>query len=118
MSPEARTGKRFPLELPIRIHGEGANTKSTTADLSAAGVFIRTAKGLRVGSKIEFDIIVPGQIVGTTGSVEIRCSGRVVRKENAAKAAAATKNGSSKTAKKSDTTGVACVIDSYEFVRK
>jgi hypothetical protein len=37
---EARTGKRFPLELPIKIHKESASgdAKGTTGNLSAAGV--------------------------------------------------------------------------------
>src|SRR2546422_1819169 len=33
---EARTGKRFPLELPIKIHG--VDQGSVTGNMSAAGV--------------------------------------------------------------------------------
>jgi len=38
MSEEARTGKRFSAELPIRIHGKVAIDSGTTANMSAAGV--------------------------------------------------------------------------------
>ena len=40
---EARTGKRFPLQLPIKIHKEDAasETSGVTGNLSAAGVYIR-----------------------------------------------------------------------------
>ena len=43
MAEEARTGKRFPLELPIKIHkGEtGADADGVTGNLGAAGVYIR-----------------------------------------------------------------------------
>jgi hypothetical protein len=56
MSEEARTGKRFPLELPIKIHGEGGDDSATTGNMSAAGVYIMADLNLAVGSNIEFDI--------------------------------------------------------------
>ena len=65
MGEEARTGKRFPIELPIKIHKGETDAKGVTGNLSAAGVYIRADE------------------TGEGGE------GR----------------------------GVACVIDSYEFVR-
>lgn len=106
---EARTGKRFPLELPIRIHGKGGDDKGTTVDMSGAGVYIMADVDLNVGSPIEFDITLPASVLGTPGDVEVRCSGRVVRKD--AEAAATT-------GKKKKKSGVACVIDEYKFIRK
>ena len=101
---EARTGKRFPLELPIRIHTKGGGDRATTADMSSAGVYIMADTELTVGSPIEFDITLPAVVLGTPADVEVRCSGRVVRKET----------GSGKKKK----SGVACVIDEYKFSRK
>jgi hypothetical protein len=48
---DARTGKRFPLELPIKIHkGEASGESSgVTGNLSAAGVYIRADAALEVG---------------------------------------------------------------------
>ena len=108
--PEARTGKRFPLELPIRIHQKKAlsGKDGTTADLSSAGVYIQTNSDLSVGSPIEFDITLPAKVLGTPSDVEVHCTGRVVRRESDGK------NG--KGPKKRN--GVACVIDQYKFIRK
>ena len=105
---EARTGKRFPLELPIKIHREGESSESTgtTGDLSAAGVYIRADATLEVGSNVEFEIALPPEVTGAKEPVTVKCKGRVVRKDEP--------DGNSA----SDTRGVACVIDSYDFVRR
>ena len=102
---ESRTGTRFPLALAI--HGRGVDN-ATTADISAAGVYIMAETDLAVGSPIEFDITLPGSFLGTKGDVEVHCIGRVIRKEAGAK-----NNGKGKMRH-----GVACVIDQYKFLRK
>jgi hypothetical protein len=105
---DARTGKRFPLTLPIKLKNRksGKGHSATTSDVSGAGVFIQADAKLEIGSKIEFDIILPAKIVGTDCDVEVVCKGRVVRAE------APAKKGSKKKS------GIACVIDHYKFVRK
>ena len=105
MAEEARTGKRFPLELPIKIHkGEaGADAKGTTGNLSAAGVYIRADASLEIGSPVEFEITLPPEMTGGQENVTIQCKGRVVRADP--------------TGEGGEGRGVACVIDSYEFVR-
>jgi len=102
---EARTGKRFPLELPIKIHkGEsGGDAEGTTGNLSAAGVYIRADASLDIGSPVEFEITLPPEMTGGQENVTIQCKGRVVR--------------SDETGEGGEGRGVACVIDSYEFVR-
>jgi hypothetical protein len=106
VSEEARTGKRFPLELPIKIHDDKASgdTKGLTGNLSAAGVYIKADASMEIGSPVEFEITLPPDVTGGQENVTIQCKGRVVR---------ADPTGSSPDGK-----GVACVIDSYEFVRK
>ena len=105
---EARTGKRFPLELPIKIHRADANadTSGTTGNLSAAGVYIRADAALEVGSNVEFEIALPPEMTGADENVVIQCRGRVVRTDEPP-------SGS----KPTEARGVACVIDSYDFVR-
>jgi PilZ domain len=109
---EARTGKRFPLHLPIKIHKEdtagiaSAMTNGMTGDLSAAGVYIRADAALEVGSPVEFEISLPPEVTGGKEDVVIQCRGRVVRTDEP--------KGSGEAG---DNRGVACVIDSYEFVR-
>lgn len=105
---EARTGKRFPLHLPIKIHEEGGAVGATgmTGDLSAAGVYIRADASLEVGSPVEFEITLPPEVTGGKEDVVIQCRGRVVRTDEPNASAGS-----------GDNRGVACVIDSYEFVR-
>jgi hypothetical protein len=102
---EARTGKRFPLHLPIKLHNEGesGDAKGTTGNLSAAGVYIRADASMEIGSPVEFEITLPPDVTGGQENVVIQCKGRVVRSDP---------SGNSPDGK-----GVACVIDSYEFVR-
>jgi hypothetical protein len=97
---EARTGKRFPLELPIKIHG--VDQGSTTGNMSAAGVYIRGNPALDIGSSVEFEIALPPELTGGNENVVVQCKGRVVRKDDAG----------------GESQGVACVIDSYDFVRQ
>jgi PilZ domain len=111
---EARTGKRFPLQLTTTIRGaklagsKASKLQGKTADLSAAGVFIQADGDFEVGSNIEFDITLPAEVIGSGQDVEIRCQGRVVRSADP-KARRQRDKGKG---------GVACVIDQYEFVRK
>ena len=105
---EARTGKRFPLHLPIKIHSEDTTAAASgmTGDLSAAGVYIKADAALEVGSPVEFEITLPPEVTGGKENVTIQCRGRVVRTDEPNAGAAP-----------GDNRGVACVIDSYEFVR-
>ncbi len=104
MAEEARTGKRFPLELPIKIHKDaGGEAAGVTGNLSAAGVFIRADSSMEVGSPVEFEITLPPEMTGGQENVTIQCKGRVVRTDE--------------TGEGGEGRGVACVIDSYEFVR-
>jgi hypothetical protein len=105
---EARTGKRFPLELPIKIHGaeESGEHAGVTGNLSAAGVYIRADASLEMGSNVEFEIALPPEMTGGSEEVIIKCRGRVVRTDEPP-------SGS----KDTEARGVACVIDSYDFVR-
>lgn len=94
---EARAGKRFPLQLPIRVAG----TDGFTRNVSAAGIYLNADTSLAVGTELEFDLILPADIVGGNSDVHVMCSGHVVRVEP--------RGGTS--------AGLACVIDYYKMVR-
>ena len=79
MVEEARTGKRFPLELPIKINKGEVDANGTTGNLSAAGVFIRADASMEIGSPVEFEITLPPEMTGGQENVTIQCKGRVVR---------------------------------------
>ena len=107
---DTRTGKRFPLTLATTIRGgKKIAKKGTTADLSAAGVFILADADFEVGTKVEFDITLPAAMIGANKDVEVRCQGRVVR---------ANEETGTKKKKPAAKGGLACVIDNYEFIRK
>src|ERR1700690_1456380 len=78
---EARTGKRFPLELPIKINKEEESGEHAgmTGNLSAAGVYIRADAALEVGSSVEFEITLPPEVTGAKETGTVQCKGRVVR---------------------------------------
>jgi hypothetical protein len=104
--PDARTGRRFPLTLPVKIKKDGTSGRAKaamTGDLSAAGVFITTSLPFRKGSKLNFQITLPKAVIGAANNVEVSCAGRVVRVD-------APQRGKRR--------GVACVIDRYQFVPK
>jgi len=111
---EARTGQRFPLQLPITIteNHSPRKHKATTTDVSAAGLHVQADRPLKVGSKITFEIVLPRQVLGTERDVKIRCAGRVVRAE-ANRRVPRTKPA----AARDKLRGMACVIDQYRFVR-
>jgi hypothetical protein len=104
---EARTGKRFPLELQATIRRDPGSDASTaiTHDVSAAGVYLWAETEMEIGSEVEFDLKLPGSVIGTPTDVHIQCRGRVVRSDRS------DPGDSSKS-------GVACVIDQYKFIRK
>src|SRR5260370_7907428 len=76
---EARTGKRFPLELPIKIHKESASgdSKGTTGNLSAAGVYIRADASLEIGSPVEFEITLPPDVTGGQQKLGFQCNDHI-----------------------------------------
>ncbi len=97
---ESRTSKRFSVQLPIRVHPPHSKRelRGVTANLSAAGIFLQAPANLAPGSRIKFEITLPAEAVGAEQDVEIRGTGRVVRVDT-------------------ESNGVACVIDRYQFVR-
>ena len=105
---DSRTGKRFPVHLPIKLLGStpptaaaAAEQKSTTENISAAGVYLRVDEPLEVNSRVEFEITLPASEIGASEDVILHCVGRVVR-----------------TDQQSSEKGIACLIDEYDFVRR
>ena len=100
---EARTGKRFPINLPIRVEGAQAQSilAGSTHDMSAAGVYLVLDRSLDPGSVVKFELTIPADAIGAPQDMKVKCEGRVIRSDP----------------KGPDQNGVACVIDSYEFVR-
>ena len=100
---ESRTGKRFPVNLPIKMEGEEEQSASigSTDNISAAGVYLVLDRSMDPGSTIKFEMTIPADAIGAPQDMTVRCQGRVLRSDP----------------KGPRQNGVACVIDSYEFVR-
>ena len=102
---DSRTGTRFPVHLPIKVLGTSAaktELEGTTENISGAGVYIWVDQALEVNSRVEFEITIPGPAIAADQDVVLHCVGRVVRSDS----------------QSSDKSGVACVIDEYDFVRR
>ena len=74
----------------LRLTGSGGSNRVMEAELK------------RLIMRSPFDIRLPKDVLGTKTDVTIRCTGRVVRKEDS---------------KEKGKSGLACVIDEYKFKR-
>jgi hypothetical protein len=99
---DRREARRFLMSLPMRVLPREARSKelrASTRDVSYRGLYFLSETKFDVGHQIEFVLTLPEK-VSTSGAVDIRCIGKVVRVE-------AGKNG---------TMGVAAKIERYEFL--
>jgi len=92
---------RFPLELPVSLKSGGQEALATTQNISANGVLFQVDADMPVGSRVEFTISVPAEVVGSDNDVRLDCRGRVVRKYDSGKRH-----------------GVGVVIDEYHLERR
>jgi len=99
---ERREARRFTMSLRLRVlprEDTGREVDASTRDVSYRGLYFLTDADFKVGSEIEFVIILPQQVT-QSGDVNIRCLGEVVRIEP-------TENGR---------VGIAAKIARYEFM--
>jgi len=99
---DIRTSRRFPVQLPLKVLGGPNVPVGTTANISAAGVYLWIDGGLEIGSSIDFEVTIPRDTIGGEADGHLHCHGRVLRCD------ADQDHGR---------TGVACVIERYEFLR-
>lgn len=76
---ELRSAVRFPLHLPVTARSANVEHIGETADISAAGALLALDADLTPGSDIEFTLMMPADVMGEAGNVQVRCVGRVVR---------------------------------------
>ena len=92
---------RFPLELPVSLISGGQESLATTQNISANGVLFQVDAEMPVGSRVEFTISVPADVVGSDNDVRLDCRGRVVRNYESG-----------------ERRGVGVVIDEYHLERR
>jgi hypothetical protein len=91
------------VHLPLKFLGEHKIPPGSTANISAAGVYLWVEGGLQIDSAIEFEITIPAASIAAEHDARLHCHGRVVRCD---------------TNEELGRTGVACLIERYEFVRE
>jgi hypothetical protein len=99
---DRRVARRFVMTLPVRVLAHDPHTpelRANTRDVSYRGLYFLTEAKFEDGSDIDFILTLPQQMI-SSGDVNIRCHGKVVRIEP-------TDNGK---------TGIAAKIERYEFV--
>ncbi|MGA7340606.1 MAG: PilZ domain-containing protein [Terracidiphilus sp.] len=79
MRQEVRCAVRFPLTLPVVVATDGEEVPALTKNVSANGVLFELDRDLEVGLDINFDLRMPGTVLGTPHDVLVHCTGRVVR---------------------------------------
>lgn len=98
---DRREARRFTMTLPLRVRtpgDKGEEFAARTRDVSFRGLYFLVDADLKLGSEIEFVLVLPGQVT-LSSDVHIRCYGQVVRVEE--------QNGQH---------GVAARIERYEFL--
>ncbi len=99
---DRREARRFSMSLPMRVLVREAHSnelRANTRDVSYRGLYFLSETKFEVGSQIDFVLTLP-QKVSSSGEVDIRCRGQVVRVDAAS-------NGR---------VGVAAKIERYEFL--
>ena len=76
---EMQSAPRFPLHLPVEVKSQIGACAAETQNISANGVLFAMDRDVPVGSIVDFTILLPGDVVGSAGDIQIDCHGRVVR---------------------------------------
>lgn len=79
MTDQVRTAVRFPMKLALQVSTPEGGLDATTENISANGILFTAATLPVIGSRIEFTIKMPAEVMGTPDDVSIQCVGRVVR---------------------------------------
>ncbi len=77
---EVRCAVRFPLSLPVELsEDQPQDSPAITRNVSANGVLLELSGPLNVGDELDFNLRMPGSVLGTPQDVLVHCRGRVVR---------------------------------------
>ena len=63
---EVRTAVRFPLKLALQLKTEDGVVEATTRDISSNGLLFESNFMPQVGSRIEFTMEMPSEVMGWT----------------------------------------------------
>ena len=63
---EMQSAPRFPLHLPVSVKAQSGAYSAETQNISANGVLFAMDNDVPVGSAVDFTILLPGDVVGST----------------------------------------------------
>jgi CheY-like chemotaxis protein len=66
-----RVAVRLPIDLQTTIRSRDRRFLTQTVNLSRSGMQIRDPGGLRVGSEVAFEVVLPGEVVTLSGRAEV-----------------------------------------------
>jgi len=100
--PDRRTMRRFSMRLPaaVRVSGIPNEFTTETENVSARGIFFYLDRWMTEGARVEVTMNFSPQVT-LADALQVRCLARVVRVQPLT----------------STRTGVAAMIEEYEFVR-
>jgi hypothetical protein len=100
--PDRRLMRRFSMRLPasVRVSGIPSEFSTETENVSARGIFFYLDRWMTTGARVEVTMNFPPQVT-LADALQVRCLARVVRVQPVT----------------STRTGVAAMIEEYEFVR-
>jgi hypothetical protein len=98
--PDLQSAMRFPLRLHAQLKSGSGECMVETQNISANGVLFEMDSDMPIGSKVDFTLSLPADVVGADTDVLVDCRGRVVRNFSA-----------------EGRRGVGVVIDEYRFER-
>jgi hypothetical protein len=100
--PDRRTMRRFSMRLPaaVRVSGIPNEFTTETENVSSRGIFFYLDRWMTEGARVEVTMNFPPQVT-LADALQVRCLARVVRVQPIT----------------STRTGVAAMIQEYEFVR-
>ena len=73
-----RASVRFPLQLPVQLHAGDAQVSATTVDVSSTGMLFTLDVVLLVGTKVDWELVLPAEAMGSGADISVQCHGRVV----------------------------------------
>ncbi len=74
-----RGAVRFPLHMDILLSTPEGECRAVTEDVSANGMLFISEEIPAVGTKVEFRLTMPAEVMGGGEDVLLHCVGRIVR---------------------------------------
>ena len=76
---QVRTAVRFPLRMDFVLSTAEREYRAVTEDVSANGLLFYSEELPAIGTRVEFRLTMPADVMGGSEDVLLDCVGRIVR---------------------------------------